>query len=110
MPNGGVNPELAVVLQMHEARKKERSRRWAVVVWSPEVTFYETEQEARDALARTPVMRRAGLVDRKTGHTWASRPSFASVMGALRRLKAAPERFRRMGVLGKLKRQRGAKT
>ncbi len=106
MANGGINPDLAAVLRMREARQKEHAKRWAVVVWSPEVKFYESEDLARDALARTPAKRRAGLVDRETGHTWASKLSFPAVMGVLKRLKAAPERFRRMGVLGAIRPKR----
>ncbi len=115
MANGGINPELAAVLKMQEARQKERAKRWAVVRWVTQVEYHGSEDQARDVLARMPVGRRAGLVDRESGDTWASKPSFPAVMAAIRKAKTAPEHFRRKGKLGpikpKRKRQRGpAKT
>ncbi len=100
------NPDLDAVLRMREAVEKERAKRWAVVRWVPQVELYETRDKARDVLARMPVGRRAGLVDRETGDTWSSRPNFNSVMAALRKERKAPERFRRVGRLGPIKPQR----
>ncbi len=106
MANGGVNPELAAVLRMHETRQKERAKRWAVVRWVTEVEYHESEEKARDVLARMPVSRRAGLVDRETGDTWTSKLSFPAVMAAIRKEKTAPEHFRRKGKLGPIKPKR----
>lgn len=106
MANGGINPELQAVLRMHEARQKERAKRWAVVRWVTQVEYHETAEKARDVLARMPVGRRAGLVDCETGDTWVNRKQYNAVMAALRREKKAPERFRRVGQLGPIKPKR----
>ncbi len=100
------NPDLDAVLRMREALETDKAKRWAVVRWVPQVEFYETRDKARGVLARMPVGRRAGLVDRETGDTWSSRPNFNSVMAALRKERKAPERFRRVGRLGPIKPQR----
>ncbi len=100
------NRDLDAVLRMRDAAEKERAKRWAVVRWVTQVDHYETQDKARDVLARMPVGRRAGLVDRETGDTWSSRPNFNSVMAALRKERQVPERFRRVGRLGPIKPQR----
>ena len=66
MANGtGSNPELERVLQIH----KRQPKRFAVLQWVAHVEFYETEDEARGAMAKVPVKRRAAIVDRETGET-----------------------------------------
>ena len=107
------NPDLDAVLRMREADETERVLRWAVVRWVTQVDLYETRNKAREVLARMPVGRRAGLVDRETGDTWSSRPNLNSVMAAIRKERKTPERFRRVGRLGPIKprrKRRGSKA
>ncbi len=120
------NRELDAILRRHRRRQKpakttkqkrakrtkqkrvERAERFAALQWVLRVDYYETEEAARAAMARVPWKRRAGIVDRKTGETWAGKPNYRPVMDALRHKElTAPERFRRVGVLGKLKPKRG---
>ncbi len=101
------NKDLDAVLRMREADTKERSKRYAVLRWVLAVDFYETQDKARDVLARMPVGRRGGLVDRETGDTWVNRKNFNSVMACLRKKRAAPKHFRRVGQLGPIKPKRG---
>ncbi len=53
------NQDLDAVLRMRETVEKERAKRWAVVRWVTQVDYYETQDKARDVLARMPVGRRA---------------------------------------------------
>ncbi|MCP5111888.1 MAG: hypothetical protein GY953_13750 [bacterium] len=94
------------MLRMREAEKEERAKRYAAVRWVPRVAYFETEEQARDVLARMPVGRRAGLVDCETGDTRVNSKNYAAVMAAVRREKPAPERFRRVGQLGPIKPKR----
>jgi len=100
------NEDLDVVLRLLEARKQARAERWVVARWVIRLEYYETKERAREVLARLPVSRRAGLVDRETGDTRASKPSYRAVMAALRMEGKAPERFRRQGKLGPIKPRR----
>ncbi len=100
------NADLDWVLRMQERSRDERKKRWAVVRWVPRVAYYETEEKAREVLARMPVARRAGLVDCETGDTRVNSKNYAAVMAAVRREKPAPERFRRVGQLGPIKPKR----
>ena len=63
---------------MHQEHKLKR---WAVVRWVTEVDYYDSQEKARDVLARMPVGNRAGLVDRRTGDTWSSKPCFPACNG-----------------------------
>ncbi len=88
---------------LHRMHQKHKAKRWAVVRWVTEVDYYDSQEQARDVLARMPVGRRAGLVDRQTGDTWSSKPCYPPVMAALRKARKAPEHFRRIGKLGPIK-------
>ncbi len=103
------NRDLDAVLRVREAEEKERRQRYAVLRWVLASEYYDTEDKARDVLARMPAGRRGGLVDRQTGDTWVNRKQFNSVMAALRKEKKAPERFRRVGRRGPIRPKRRRK-
>ncbi len=104
MANGSSgNPELNAVLRLHRAHQKKRTKPYAGVFWILAVDYHNSEDEARETLAAMPVGRRAAIVDRTTGATWASAANFRPVMDLLRHQEnTAPEQFHRQGALGKL--------
>ena len=94
------NSELDAVLASH---RRAQAKRFAVLQWVVEVSYHDTEEAARAAMKKVPVKRRAGIVDRETGETWARKAYFRPVMNTLRHQeRTAPERFRHAGMLGKL--------
>ncbi len=97
------NAELDAVLRRYRRTQQKRAMRFAVLEWVLKVSYHDTEEAARAAVTRVTLKRRAGVVDRQTGETWARKAEYRSVMNTLRHQeRTAPERFRRAGVLGQL--------
>ncbi len=103
----GGNRELEGVLRFLRKRREKTAKRFAVLRWAVKVDYYDSEESARRVLACAPVARRLGLVDRETGETWSTRETYRLVLDTLRHQElTAPERFRRVGVPGRLKPER----
>ena len=94
-----VNRELEGLLAYLEERRTPRpGGRFAVIRWAIRVECYDNRLAAFEALRRLPPSRQLGLIDRKTGETWApGRAGYQVIKEALGSLLLKPLRF--MGVI-----------
>ena len=99
-PRRRVNRELETFLE--GLRKEYRSRSFCVVTWQPRVEYFHEREDALAALARTPVKHRGALVNLKTGETWAHKSIYRTAIAIVRNRKVAPQRFRRVGNIGRI--------
>lgn len=78
----------------------DSSRRYIALRFTLTATYHETWDEAEDALADLPALRRAAIVDSLTGETFASQANYAGVEAAVS--KEVLGIMRREGPIGDL--------
>jgi hypothetical protein len=96
------NEELEAVLRLiEEDRQQIEGRPFAVLTWHLRLEFCETKHQARRCLLKVPITRRAGVVHRDSGETWAKKSDYRAVIGALRKRGTAPKRFKLVGSINR---------